>query len=124
MTTWRRRCNDTAADFISCASGRSMTKQIQCEKARPLLTINGVSLSRPMTLVMIQHINGSRPLRIEDRETIRALRARGLIYFNRNVRPTKSFITGKGREVISALLASQADSLMSTEVVLAFSNPG
>jgi hypothetical protein len=68
-----------------------------------------------MALMLMQHVNGSRPLRTEDRETIRALRSRGLIYFDRNVRPTRSFVTVKGREVVAELLASQADRLISAK---------
>jgi hypothetical protein len=67
-----------------------------------------------MAAIMIEHSNGPRPIRVEERDTLRALRARGLIYFNRNLRPTHSLATSKGREIIARLLATQADNLMSS----------
>jgi hypothetical protein len=76
------------------------------------LKISGVSLSRPMAAILIGHSRGPRSIRIEERETLRALRARGLIYFDRNMRPRESIATDKGRDIIAGLLASQADSLM------------
>jgi hypothetical protein len=84
-------------------------------KAPRKLTINGMSLSPLMAAMMLQHVNGSRALRFEDRVTIQALRTRGLIYFNRNVRPTRSLVTSKGRDVIASLLASQAESSIKVE---------
>lgn len=77
-----------------------------------LLKINRVSLSRPMAAVLIGHSSGPRPIRIDERETLLALRARGLISFDRNWRPRHSIATEKGRDVIAGLLAAQADNLV------------
>jgi len=76
-----------------------------------LLKINGLSLSRPMAAILIDHSSGPRPIRVEERETLRALRARGLISFDRKLRPRHSLVTDKGRDVIAGLLAAQADDL-------------
>jgi hypothetical protein len=76
------------------------------------LRISGVSLSRPMAAILIGHSRGPRPIRIEERETLRALRVRGLISFDRTMRPRESAATDKGRDVIASLLATQADSLV------------
>lgn len=77
------------------------------------IKISGVSLSPSMAAILIGHGSGPRPIRVEERDTLRALRARGLIYFDRNMRPTQSIATGKGRDVIAGLLATQADNLVS-----------
>jgi hypothetical protein len=66
-----------------------------------------------MAATMIEHSNGPRPIHIDERDTLLALRTRGLIYFNRNIRPTRSMATGRGRAVIAVLLAMQADNLVS-----------
>jgi hypothetical protein len=74
--------------------------------------IGGVSLSRLMAAALIGHSAGPRPIRIGERETLLALRARGLIYFDRSVRPKQSIATDKGRDVIAGLLATQVDNLV------------
>jgi len=74
--------------------------------------ISGVSLSRTMAAILIGHSSGPRLIRIEERDTLRALRARGLIYFDRSMRPRASIATDKGRDVIAGLLAAQADNLV------------
>ena len=66
-----------------------------------------------MATVMIGHSAGPRRVRVEERDTLQALRTRGLIYFDRNMRPTRSIATGKGRNVMAELLATQADNLVS-----------
>ena len=65
-----------------------------------------------MAVILIGHSTGPRPIRADERDTLHALRARGLIYFDRNLRPTQSIATHKGREIIARLLATQADNLV------------
>jgi hypothetical protein len=76
------------------------------------MSFGGVSLSRLMAAIMIGHSAGPRKIRAEERPTLRALRARGLIYFDRKMRPTHSMATDKGRDLIAELLATQADNLV------------
>jgi hypothetical protein len=48
-------------------------------RGKMALTISGVSLSRLMAAVLIGHSSGPRQIRVEERDTLHALRARGLI---------------------------------------------
>jgi hypothetical protein len=75
--------------------------------------LDGAQLTRPMAAMLIAHANGPRPTRAISTElqTLRALRARKLIRFNRATRPTHTVATSRGREIIAALLAAQADAL-------------
>ena len=74
---------------------------------------DGALLTRPMAAMLITHANGPRPTRAvgSELQTLRALRARKLIRFNRATRPTHTVATSRGREIIAALLAAEADAL-------------
>ena len=76
--------------------------------------LNGALLTRPMAAMLIAHANGPRPTRAvgSELQTLRALRARKLIRFNRATRPTHTVATSRGREIIAGLLAAQADALV------------
>ena len=84
-------------------------------KARQSFRINGILLSRVMAAMMLRHVEGSHALRSEEREILDALCARGLIHVD-DSQPNRSMPTGKGREVIAGLLASQADNLFILEL--------
>ena len=77
------------------------------------IELDGALLTRPMAAMLIAHANGPRPTRAigSELQTLRALRARRLIRFNRATRPTHTVATLRGREIIVALLAAQADAL-------------
>ena len=77
------------------------------------IRLQGTNLTRPMAAVLVAHADGPRQIRSSDKEThtLKALRARRLIYFNRLNRPTHTVPTVRGRELIAALLAAQADAL-------------
>jgi hypothetical protein len=77
------------------------------------IELDGALLTRPMAAMLVAHANGPRPTRAISTElqTLRALRARKLIRFNRATRPTHTVATSRGREIIAALLAAQADAL-------------
>ena len=66
-----------------------------------------------MAAVLTAHAEGPRQIRSSDQDTptLKALRARRLIYFNRLNRPTHTLATSRGRELIAALLAAEADAL-------------
>jgi hypothetical protein len=78
------------------------------------IRLQGTLLTRPMALVLMTHADGPRRIRSSDKEThtIKALKARRLIYFNRLNRPTHTIATSRGREFIAELLAAQADALV------------
>ena len=80
--------------------------------------IGGTLLTGPMVAALLDHAGGPRPTRAVDKEMriLRSLRARQLIRFSRPNRPTHSIATTRGREVISALLARQADALAARDV--------
>ena len=90
-------------------SGRGDAKR----SAAGAFEVDGALLTRPMAAMLIAHANGARPTRAVNTElqTLRALRARKLIRFNRATRPTHTVATSRGREIIAALLAAQADAL-------------
>jgi hypothetical protein len=69
------------------------------------LSVAGEQLTRRMMSILMAHALGERAYRIDESETLRALKARGLIRFNRLNRPSQSIATVRGREVIDALLA-------------------
>ena len=77
------------------------------------IKLQGAVLTSPMAAVLLAHANGPRQIRSSDKDThtLKALRARRLIYFNRLNRPTHTNATSRGREIIAALLAAQADTL-------------
>jgi hypothetical protein len=77
------------------------------------IKLDGVVLTGPMAAVLLSHANGPRPIRSSDKDThtLKALKARRLIYFNRLNRPTHTIATSRGRELVAALLAAQADTL-------------
>ena len=77
------------------------------------IRLKGTILTRPMAVVLMAHVVGPRQMRSSDKEThtLKALRARRLIYFNRLNRPTHTIATVRGRELIAMLLAAQADAL-------------
>jgi hypothetical protein len=86
----------------------------QAEATLPTrIKLQGTLLTRPMAAVLMAHAAGPRRIRSGDRDThtLKALRARRLIYFNRLNRPTHTLATSRGRELIAALLAAQADAL-------------
>ena len=81
--------------------------------APKFIKLDGAVLTGLMAAVLLAHANGPRQIRGSDKETRtrKALKARRLIYFNRLNRPTHTIATSRGRELIAALLAAQADSL-------------
>ena len=70
-----------------------------------LTTVDGVRLSGLMVSVLIGHASCERPVKVSEGETLRALKARGLIRFNRLNKPSHTIATSRGREIISALLS-------------------
>ena len=78
------------------------------------IKVRGTRLTRPMAEALMAHANGPRPIRSSEKQTltIKALKARGLVYFNRLNRPTHTVTTSRGREFIGLLLAAQADALI------------
>jgi hypothetical protein len=66
-----------------------------------------------MAAVLLAHANGPRSIRaaVTELQILRALKARKLIRFDRISRPTQSIATTRGREVVVALLAAQAEVL-------------
>ena len=71
-------------------------------------SISMACLSHLMTTALLEHQTGWRPLKVVDRNTLKALRARGLIYFNRNARPTRSRLTKTGQQVVEAVISGRA----------------
>lgn len=80
--------------------------------------IDGAMLTRPMAAVLLDHAGGPRPTRaaVMEMRILRSLKARKFIRFNRANRPTYSVATTRGREIIAALLARQADALMARNI--------
>ena len=70
-------------------------------------TILGMRLTPSMLATLMEHVHGPRKTKASLREmrTLQALRDRGLIFFNRLTRPTRTTATGRGREVIAAICA-------------------
>jgi hypothetical protein len=68
-----------------------------------------VKLTPSMLAMLMEHANGPRETRASARElrTLQALRDRGLIYFNRLTRPTRTTANSRGREIIAAILQTQ-----------------
>ena|ERR1051326_3051988 len=62
--------------------------------------VDGVNLSRSMMSLLIAHASGDRAMKIAESETLRALKARGLIRYNRLNKPSHTIATPRGREVI------------------------
>jgi hypothetical protein len=62
-------------------------------------------LTPPMLRVLMDHADGPRQIKASLRElrTLRSLRDRGLIYFNRLSRPTCTKATSRGRDLIAAM---------------------
>jgi hypothetical protein len=91
---------------------------ISNEKTPRYFEVDGAQLTRPMAALLLVHAEGPRPTRAAEKELqiLRALKARKLIRFDRLTRPTKSIATLRGREVIVALLAAQAELLSSLAV--------
>jgi hypothetical protein len=79
------------------------------EAGKGVTVVDGVSLTGQMIRVLLDHVAGERTLKVSDGDTLRALRARRLIRFNRLVRPWRTIVTSRGREVMAALLARMAD---------------
>ena len=81
------------------------------QAAVPKIKLQGTVLTPAMATLLIGHVAEPRPIRNEDRQThtLKALRARHLIYFNRPNRPTHTLATSRGREIIAALLAARGD---------------
>ena len=86
-------------------------------KASKGTIVDGVQLTGLMVTMLTEHASGDRPVKVSDLETLRALRARGLIRFSHAVRPSRTFTTPRGREVVSALLARMADVLVANAAV-------
>ena len=80
--------------------------------------IEGVVLTPTLALTLLDHANGPRPTRaaISELRVLHSLRARNLIRFNRPRRPTHTITTSRGREVLTALLARQADALSARDI--------
>jgi hypothetical protein len=80
--------------------------------------VEGTLLTGPMTALLLDHASGPRLARavVMEMRILRALRARQLIRFNRPNRPTHSIATSRGREVMAALLARQADALAARDI--------
>jgi hypothetical protein len=74
-------------------------------KVTKRVSVAGEQLTERMTSILIAHAPGERAYRIDESETLRALKARGLIRYNRGNRPSQSISTVRGRQVIAALLA-------------------
>jgi hypothetical protein len=68
-------------------------------------SVAGEQLTRRMISILLAHAPGERPVRIDEVDTLRALKARGLIRYNRLNRPSQSIATARGREVIKELLS-------------------
>jgi hypothetical protein len=64
----------------------------------------GKQLTGRMISILIAHAPGERAVRLAEAETLRALKSRGLIRYNRLSRPSQSIATMRGREVIEKLL--------------------
>ena len=90
----------------------------QNDALRKTIKVDGVSLTPSMAVLLIAHAAGPRAIRatVKEMQILRGLRARRLVYFNRTTRPTASTATTRGREIIVALLATQADALMDRDV--------
>lgn len=75
--------------------------------------VDGVTLTPALAITLLDHAHGPRPTRaaIAELRLLQALRARSLVRFNRPRRPTHTITTARGREVLAALLATQADAL-------------
>ena len=68
-------------------------------------TLLGVRLTPSMLATLMEHVDGPRKTSLSETRTLQALRGRGLIFFNRLTRPTRTTATGRGREVIAAICA-------------------
>jgi hypothetical protein len=92
--------------------------QTDANPAQKYFALDGTALTLSMAQVLIAHANGPRPIRalVREMQMLRALRARKLIQFNRSARPTHTTATQRGRELIVALLAAQAEVLTSRAV--------
>jgi hypothetical protein len=77
--------------------------------------VDGVQLTGPMVSVLLEHVTGERALKVSDADTLRALRARGLIRYNRAVRPWRTIVTTRGKNIMTTLLGRMADVLASRE---------
>ena len=80
-------------------------RSVRNRKAARRFKLHDMVLSGFMAAVLMEHANGPRRVRVDETETLKALRARRLIYFNRLVRPTFTLATTRGREIISRLLS-------------------
>lgn len=69
------------------------------------MTVAGEQLTQRMVSILIAHSSGERAYRIDESETLRALKARGLIRYNRGNRPSHSKATVRGQKVIAVLLS-------------------
>lgn len=77
------------------------------------------SFSHAQREVLMEHVDGSAPVRANDfhrGQTVSCLVRRELLAYHdgpgwQSARPTHSFLTAKGREVLIALLADYADVL-------------
>ena len=67
------------------------------------LEVDGVTLSRAMSTILMEHANGPRSVINAEKRTIQALQRKGLIYLNRVHRPTRTVVTQRGRKVIAEL---------------------
>ena len=68
-------------------------------------SILGVRLTPSMLATLMAHVDGPRKTKasISEMRTLQALRDRGLVFFNRLTRPTRTTANGRGREVITAI---------------------
>ena len=70
-------------------------------------TLLEVRLTPSMLATLMEHVDGPRKTKasLSEMRTLQALRDRGLTFFNRLTRPTRTTATGRGREVIAAICA-------------------
>ena len=84
-----------------------MNQIVQTRLARSAIPqnveVDGVTLSREMSTILIEHANGPRSVINAEKRTIQAHQRKGLIYLNRIHRPTRTVVTQRGRKVIAAL---------------------
>jgi hypothetical protein len=88
------------------------------------IRIAGEALTGRMAALLLEHADGTRPTRalVSEMRVLRSLKERGLIKFNRFNRPTRSMATTRGRAIIGALLASQANQEPSTRTCFGFTS--
>jgi len=70
-----------------------------------IAAVKTAKLTPSMHAMLMEHAEGPRKTRATTQElrTLQALRDRGLIFFNRLTRPTRTTANVRGREVIAAI---------------------